>query len=171
MTSHATQALSEALEGHIRLIRDLIEVSQREYARIISFEHRSLATATEEKRALLSQIQASETAIAGRLAQCASLLQLDDPHPTAAQIAELLEGPEAEQLMNQVSTLRSLSESFRELQAVCLYHAERGLTLVRSYSALLRGQDPDAHQGPDIYTPGGRAHRTALPSKTVSRNA
>jgi len=152
-------------------MRDLIEVSQREYAQIINFEHRKLAMSTEEKRAMLAQLAASEVGIVSLLRDCAVTLKLDSPEPSAAQVAEALEGELRHDLMEKVTCLRSLTQSFRELQGVCQYHAERGLTVVRSYSALLRGQDPAVHETADSYTQTGRVLRASLPSQTVSRNA
>lgn len=171
MTTEATQALFEALEGHIGLMRDLIEVSQREYAQIIAFEHRELSVATERKLSLLAQLEANEVAIGELLCRCATELELEGESPTAAQVAEALTGPIRGQITGQVTRLRALTESFRELQAVCQLHAQRGLTVVRSYSALLRGHDPDRFRSTDSYTSMGRVRRESLPSKTVSRNA
>ena len=171
MTTDATQALSEALEGHIRLMRDLIEVSQKEYAQIIAFRHRDLSMSTEEKRALLGQLEANETSIVSLLRQCATDLGLEISDPTASNIAVATEGALGERLSAQVTNLRALNESLRELQAVSQYHAERGLKMVRSYTALLRGHDPESAGGGETYTPTGRARRVALPSQTVSRNA
>jgi hypothetical protein len=171
MTTSAAQALSGALEGHIRLMRDLIEVSQKEYAQIIAFEHRSLSMSTEEKRALLSQLEASETGVGTLLRQCSAELGLETAEPTAAEVASATDGALREGLEDQVTCLRALSESLRELQAVSQYHAERGLKVVRSYTALLRGHDPTCHEAGETYTPMGRARRARLPSHTVTRNA
>jgi flagellar biosynthesis/type III secretory pathway chaperone len=171
MTTPAAQALSGALEGHIRLMRDLIEVSQKEYAQIIAFEHRNLSMSTEEKRALLSQLEASEAQIGAVLRDCSTELGLDSVEPTAAVVASATDGEIRKGLDDQVTCLRALSESLRELQAVSHFHAERGLKLVRSYTALLRGHDPSCHEGGETYTPTGRARRAPLPSQTVTRNA
>jgi flagellar biosynthesis/type III secretory pathway chaperone len=171
MTTDATQALSEALEGHIGLMRDLIEVTQQEYAQIIAFEHRELSVATEHKLSLLAQLEANEVAIGELLRVSATQLEMEMENPTATQVASALTGTTREQITSQVTRLRALTESFRELQAVCQLHAQRGLTVVRSYSALLRGHDPDRFQGTDSYTSMGRVRRESLPSKTVSRNA
>ena len=171
MTTAATEALTEALEGHIALMQDLIEVSQREYAQIIAFEHRELSVATENKLSLLAQLEANEVAISELLRRHAVELGLEQELPTANEVAGALTGPERETITSQVTSLRSLTQSFRELQAVSQLHAQRGLNVVRSYSALLRGQDPDRFQGTDSYTSRGRVRRESLPSKTVSRNA
>ena len=171
MTTDPTQALSEALEGHIGLMRDLIEVTQQEYAQIIAFEHRDLSVATEKKLSLLAQLEANEVAIGELLQQHATQLGLEQENPTASQVANALPVAAREQIMGQVTRLRSLTESFRELQAVCQLHAQRGLTVIRSYTALLRGHDPGQFQGTDSYTSRGRVRRESIPSKTVSRNS
>ena len=171
MTTVPSQALSEALEGHIGLMRDIIEVTQQEYAQIIAFEHRELSVSTEKKLSLLSQIEANEVAIGELLCLSAEKLGMELEKPTASQVAEALSGALGEKIAGQVTSLRSLTESFRELQAVCQLHAHRGLTVIRSYSALLRGHDPDRFQSTDSYTSRGRVRRESIPSKTVLRNA
>ena len=161
--------LSEALSGHIELLKSLVDQSQREQQHLIAYEPRLLASLAEEKAATVMQVQRSEEGL--RIALNA--LAEDVGHPadeemTLTAVIGRTTGEAQAQLHEQAYLLRSLAESLRELQAVSLVHAERGLRVIRQYSSLLRHVDPEA-EGEPVYTAQGRKLNKPLPPKTLSK--
>lgn len=173
MISGFVRSLSDALDGHIALMKDMVEVSQHEQAQLIAFQPSKLATSTEEKRVLMVQLEASEACVRGHLTSAGQAvgLQSVDEH-TLRLVGDRLEGPDRDAVLGRASTLRSLSESLQELQAMSLVQAERGLRLVRAYATLLRSAGGAQElESSELYSSDGRARREAIPTTTVSRNA
>ena len=166
--------LASALDAHIMLMRDLVEVSQREQQHLIAFETRALAACTEEKRVLMSQIAASEASVRQALDESYAAFELT-PEGEEQTITELVGAlPEArrEELSARTSQLRSLTGSLQELQAMSLVHAERGLLFVKAYTSLLKSVQGEESDEPNVlYDSTGRARREPAPGSTVSRNA
>lgn len=173
MSSDPQGSLRDGLDGHIALLRDLVAVSQEEQRHLIAFEPASLFRATEEKRILASQLEASEASLKDLLAGAAEAAGMrDGGAPTVASLAKALPAREAELLRDRAECLAALAGTLRELSAMSLVHAERGTRIVRAYTALLRSWDPTGpSEATGAYTARGRPRPEPVPAGTVSRNA
>ena len=167
--------LAAALDAHVMLTRDLVEVSQREQAHLLAYEVPQLGSSTDEKRVLLSQLQANEARIAGALSDAGALVGLDLPGSklTVSILADHLPPPGSERLRGLVSCLQSLTATLHELQSVTLVHADRGSRFVRAYAALLRGVDTSlaVASGTETYTNSGKRRPVTIPGGTLARQA
>ncbi len=163
--------LAAALDAHVALTRDLVEVSQREQAHLLAYEVPQLASSTDEKRVLLSQLQANEARVAAALSHAAGTLGVEVP--TVTRVAERLPEPGAARLRELVSCLQALTATLHELQSVTLVHADRGSRFVRAYAALLRGVDTSlgAASGTETYTQSGKRRPVTVPGGTLARQA
>ncbi|MGM0578348.1 MAG: flagellar export chaperone FlgN [Myxococcota bacterium] len=174
MNAEPLQALADALDGHIALTRQMVEIAQREQQHLIAFEPQALAGCTEEKRALMAQLEASAASVQATLEETARHegLAAEGDGLTVRALCEHLAPARREPVETRAECLRALSSSLRELQAMTLVHAERGMRLVRSYGALLRSEDPAAATEPaGLYNASGKRRPEPVSGGTVSRNA
>lgn len=173
MLQPATQTLCDALERHVTLMRELVELSQSEQQHLLAFEVRALVGCTEEKRALTGQLEASERTIRDALNEAANALNLPESNTlTVTKLCEHVDEAIGTILTDAVTCLQALASSLRELQGMTLVQAERGQRFVRAYAALLRssaGESEDASS--DLYTAKGRARTVSIPRGTIARNA
>ena len=173
MTQPATQILCDALDRHVSLMRELVELSQREQQHLLAFEVRPLVGCTEEKRLLTGQLESSERRIRDGLTATAETLNLPEPNTlTVTQLCEHVDDATREILSDAVTCLQALASTLRELQGMTLVQAERGQRFVRAYAALLRsstGEGEDASS--DLYTAKGRPRAVTIPRGTIARNA
>ncbi len=173
MPTSPTQDLCIALERHVTLMRELVELSQQEQQHLLAFEVRGLVGCTEEKRALTGQLESSERSIRDGLTAAAENLRLADSNTlTVTQLCEHVDDETKTILTDAVNCLQALAASLRELQGMTLVQAERGQRFVRAYAALLRsgsGEGEDASS--DLYTAKGRARAVTIPRGTIARNA
>ena len=139
MTQPATQILCDALDRHVSLMGELVELSQREQQHLLAFEVRSIVDCTEEKRLLTGQLELSERRIRDSLVAAAEAQNLPEPNTlTVTQLCQHLDKATSEALLASVGCLQALAASLRELQGMTLVQAERGQRFVRAYAALLR---------------------------------
>ena len=173
MTTSAIQTLCDALERHVTLMRDLVELSQAEQQHLLAFEVRSLVDCTEEKRALTGQLETSERRIRDGLSGAATELKLEHASTyTVTQLCDHVDDATATVLKDAVACLQALAASLRELQGMNLVQAERGQRFVRAYAALLRSSTGDSeNSSSDLYTAKGRARAVSIPRGTIARNA
>jgi flagellar biosynthesis/type III secretory pathway chaperone len=169
----ATQNLCDALERHVSLMRELVELSQSEQQHLMAFEVRSLVGCTEEKRLLTGQLETSERRIRSSLVDTAQALNLPEPQTlTVTQLCQHVDDETNQLLTDSVACLQALAASLRELQGMTLVQAERGQRFVRAYAALLRSGAPEADDASsDLYTAKGRARAVTVPRGTIARNA
>ena len=173
MTTSAIQTLCDALERHVTLMRELVELSQAEQQHLLAFEVRSLVDCTEEKRALTGQLETSERRIRDGLSGAATELKLEHASTyTVTQLCDHVDDATATVLQDAVACLQALAASLRELQWMNLVQAERGQRFVRAYAALLRSSTGDSeNSSSDLYTAKGRARAVSIPRGTIARNA
>tara|TARA_B100000530_G_C15723094_1_gene394698 strand:+ start:149 stop:670 length:522 start_codon:yes stop_codon:yes gene_type:complete len=173
MTTSAIQTLCDALERHVTLMRELVELSQAEQQHLLAFEVRSLVDCTEEKRALTGQLETSERRIRDGLSGAATELKLEHASTyTVTQLCDHVDDATATVLQDAVACLQALAASLRELQGMNLVQAERGQRFVRAYAALLRSSTGDSeNSSSDLYTAKGRARAVSIPRGTIARNA
>ncbi len=173
MTNHATQTLCDALERHVTLMRELVELSQREQQHLLAFEVRALVDCTEEKRALTVQLEGCERCIRDALTEAATAMRLPESSTlTVTQLCEHVDEATGTILTDAVMCLQALASSLRELQGMTLVQAERGQRFVRAYAALLRSSAGDSEDASsDLYTAKGRARAVTVPRGTIARNA
>ena len=173
MNQPATQNLCDALDRHVSLMRELVELSQSEQQHLLAFEVRSLVGCTEEKRLLTGQLEASERAIRDGLAAAANALELPEPNTlTVTQLCDHVDEETGQTLKDAVACLQALAATLRELQGMTLVQAERGQRFVRAYAALLRSGAPESNDASsDLYTAKGRARVVTMPRGTIARNA
>ena len=173
MTTPVIQTLCDALERHVTLMRDLVELSQQEQQHLLAFEVRSLVDCTEEKRALTGQLEASERSIRDGLSAAAGEIGLEHSSTfTVTQLCEHVDDATGAILTDSVTCLQALAGSLRELQGMNLVQAERGQRFVRAYAALLRSSTGDSeNSSSDLYTAKGRARAVSIPRGTIARNA
>ena len=173
MANAVTQSLCDALDRHVTLMRDLVELSQREQKHLLAFEVRPLVGCTEEKRLMTGQLETSERRIRSGITAAATALEL--PTPTTMTVTELCEhlDPETQDTLKaSVACLQALAATLRELQGMTLVQAERGQRFVRAYAALLRSGTADVEDASsDLYTAKGRPRTAAMPRGTIARNA
>ena len=160
-----------ALEAHVALTRDLVEISQREQAHLLAFEIPQLTSSTDEKRVLLSQLQANEARLSQHLAAAGE--QHGVAQATVSALAAVIDASAGERMLELASCVRSLTASLHELQSVTLVHADRGGRFVRAYASLLRGVDSSlpAAPGTETYDSGGKRRPATIPGGTLARRA
>ena len=173
MAHPATHSLCDALDRHVSLMRDLVELSQREQRHLLAFEVRPLVDCTEEKRLMTGQLENSERSIRDGITAAAMALKLPNPSTlTVTQLSEHLDDEARDTLSTAVTCLQALAASLRELQGMTLVQAERGQRFVRAYAALLRSGNNEADSAAsDLYTSKGRPRTVAMPRGTIARNA
>lgn len=173
MTHPAIQTLCDTLDRHTALMRELVELSQREQQHLLAFEVRGLVGCTEEKRALTGQLENSERNIREGLTSAAQALKLEHSSTlTVTQLCEHVDEATGTTLTDAVTCLQALAGSLRELQGMNLVQAERGQRFVRAYAALLRSSAVDTeNSSSDLYTAKGRARAVTIPRGTIARNA
>lgn len=167
------QTLCDVLDRHITLMRELVELSQREQQHLLAFEVRGLVGCTEEKRALTGQLEASERSIREGLNAAAHVLNVSPSSTiTVTQLCDYVDDETGTILTDAVTCLQALAGTLRELQGMTLVQAERGQRFVRAYAALLRSSATDTENASsDLYTAKGRARAVTIPRGTIARNA
>ena len=173
MNHPAIQTLCDLLDRHITLMRELVELSQREQQHLLAFEVRGLVGCTEEKRALTGQLESSETSIRDGLTSSAKALGLEPSATlTVTHLCEHVDDATGTILTDAVTCLQALAGTLRELQGMTLVQAERGQRFVRAYAALLRSSAADTENASsDLYTAKGRTRAVTIPRGTIARNA
>ena len=167
MPSPAAQLL-DGLDRHIELLKSLVDLSQREQQHLIAFEPKAMVELTEAKAGVAIDLQASEGSLREALEALANEVNLpEDQELTMTAVIALTRGQDQVRLHERASLVRALAENLRELQAVSLVHAERGVKLVQQYTSLLRRTDAEPTSG--TYTAQGRTAKKSIPTKTLSR--
>jgi flagellar biosynthesis/type III secretory pathway chaperone len=163
----AVRALDEALADHITVIRELVDIAQREQQHLIAFETEPLEACLTTKQAMVERANVAERRTRDATTKVRVLSDVSVEEASSLRhLASRLPGEMGRETLDRCSRLRSLAQTLDELQAISAVHAERGLNVVRAWTNLLTTSADAGAYGSD----GRRSNRPVSPgiiSRTV----
>lgn len=131
--------LLAVMDEQVALLADLLDASQREQRHILAFEPKLVGAVVEEKKALIERerdLEERRQEAVGAVLESLGVDEADVPNVWA--LVPLVPQSRRSAFEDRCNELRALVDSLRELQAVSLVHAERGLDWIQGYLGKLR---------------------------------
>ncbi len=171
MATSPLPALCVALDDEVALMRELVDVCQREQAHVLAFETPQLSACVAEKLALSKRLQAHERVCRRLMHEVAVDLGVSPGADlTVTSLSLRLPEPGRNELLERATCLRSLGSALRELQAMTTLLTARGTDVVRACLDGLSGVGASGTALLDTYTAQGRKRRDAITKRDLLTN-
>jgi hypothetical protein len=134
----------------------MVEVAQREQQHLLAVESDQIHVCVMQRKTLFERLDSANGATEEAVSALRETLGLDkEQAPTLSRLFKRLEPAYREHLRERCACLESLAQALGELNAINMVHAQRGLRVVRGFTALLA--DNGHVEASDAYTKNGRA--------------
>ncbi len=154
MSASGLKVLLDSLDEHVAVMTHIVACAQAQQRSVIAFDMVELASSTEAMRHHCASMERAERRTLDAAREVARSLDLSPKTaPTLTALADHLPQVEGAALTQRTSKLRALGGALQELAAMTSVQAERGLTTVRAYVAMLTPEGEHAR----TYTPRGKA--------------
>lgn len=171
MATAPLPALCVALDDEVALMRELVDVCQREQAHVMALEGRELTVCVAEKLALSKRLQTHEGVCRQLMNEVAADLGVTPGADlTVTSLALRVPEPERNALLERATCLRSLGSALRELQAMTTLLAARGTDVVRACLDGLSGLGTSGSALLDTYTAHGRKRLEPITKRDLLTN-